>query len=198
MNEKCCMISIVVNGEYMIIKRVVGALFFFGKLYNLHDILIMSVIKESWYIMAYYTKSTGSKYGNVKTTVDGIVFDSLLEASHYRILKGLVEKGYVTRFDRQEKIILIKGFKRRNETHRAVTMLPDFTVYMPCGAKVYLESKGIETPDYKIKKKLLYHLYPNVCYVLVKSKDTTRILHLLEEEATHYDVDLCDVRVGSE
>lgn len=152
--------------------------------------------------MSYYKKSN-SKYGNVKTTVDGIVFDSLLEASHYRVLKKLVDDGSIVRFDRQETIVLVPSFKRPDsslksgtKTERPITMKPDFTVYMPCGAKVYLESKGIETEDYKIKKKLMYYLYPGICYVLAKKPDTTRLLKLLQEQAETYVKDV--VQDGNE
>jgi len=63
-----------------------------------------------------------TKYGNVKASVDGIVFDSRAEARRYSELKLLEKAGEIHRLELQPKFILVPKTKKR----RAVTYTADF------------------------------------------------------------------------
>lgn len=94
-----------------------------------------------------------SKYGNQKTTVDGITFDSRKEASYWQELKHRERAGEITEIVRQAKIELIP----KTAKFRACYYIADF-VYTDkkTGKTVYIDVKGMQTDVYKLKKKLLY------------------------------------------
>ena len=55
---------------------------------------------------------TRSKYGAVKTVVDGITFDSRLEADRWRMLKALEQLGRIYNLERQVKFpLMVNGVK---------------------------------------------------------------------------------------
>lgn len=118
--------------------------------------------------MRYYKKG---KFNNIKTTIDKIKFDSQLEASFYLYLK---EHKY--KFDLQVPIILIDKFKHNGTSYRKTKYIADFKIYHK-GKEIYVDSKGVETAVFKIKRKLLLSRYPNILFFSVKTLyDLTKIL----------------------
>lgn len=91
-----------------------------------------------------------SKMGNVATTVDGIRFDSKREAKYYEQLKLRVIAGEVSHFLRQTALHLPGGTK----------LVIDFLVFYTDGRVEYVDTKGWETPVFKIKRKEVEHHYP--------------------------------------
>ena len=89
------------------------------------------------------------KYRNVKTVVDGITFDSKKEANYYGKLKLLQKSGEVISFERQVRYnIVIDGQK-------ICAYVADFVVvWSKSGIKV-IDVKGISTPIFKLKQKLM-------------------------------------------
>ncbi len=133
-----------------------------------------------------------NKYGATKTVVDDIKFDSYLESRHYTILKSMLERGVISELRRQEVIELQPKFRRNGKGVRSITMRPDFTVVFDDGDVVYVESKGIETDDFKVKLKMLWYQNPTMKYVLAKSADTKNLekIVLWEKEREIAEVDL--------
>ena len=109
----------------------------------------------------YTTRRSGLKYGNKKTVIDGITFDSQLEAGCYKPLK---ESGL--EFTRQETFEIQESFKDGKKTIRAMTYKADFVVTHN-GVRYVLDAKGMQTPEFKIKYKLL--LYRGVRIICVSS-----------------------------
>ena len=104
---------------------------------------------------AYYSKSrrSRSKYGNKKTTVDGIKFDSKWESQRYLYLKSLERAGRVTNLKLQPRFpIEING-------HKICTYIADFEYDMEnidgTWEHVIEDAKGVETPEFKLKKKMM-------------------------------------------
>ena len=91
-----------------------------------------------------------SKYKNVKTTVDGIAFDSKKEAARYGELMLLAKAGAIQDPRLQVPFELIP--KQAGE--RAVRYIADF-VYTENGKMIVEDVKGVRTDVYKIKKKLM-------------------------------------------
>jgi hypothetical protein len=101
-----------------------------------------------------------AKYGNVKTTVDGITFDSKREAKHYDGLLILQATGLIRGLQRQVKYVLIP---RQNDAQgkclfRAVTYTADFT-YWSGDQFVVEDAKGYPDPRWPMKKALMHLVY---------------------------------------
>lgn len=99
------------------------------------------------------------KYGNKKTVIDEIVFDSKAEAKRYTELKLLVKAGEITNLELQKPFELIPKQKLSSgKTERACKYLADF-VYSR-DDKVFVEdTKGVKTQVYLIKKKLMLFIH---------------------------------------
>ena len=94
-----------------------------------------------------------SKYGNEKTTVDGITFDSKREAQRWQELLLMQRAGEITGLARQVRIELIP----KTKLYRATSYLADFVYFdKRTGKTVYEDAKGMQTDVYRLKKKLLY------------------------------------------
>ena len=93
------------------------------------------------------------KYRNEPVIVDGIRFDSKKEAEHYRGLCLLKRAGVVERIDLQVKHPLtVNGEK-------VGTYIADFVVQFQDGRIEVQDVKGIRTPVYKLKKRLMKAIY---------------------------------------
>jgi hypothetical protein len=102
-----------------------------------------------------------NKFGNHKTEVDGIVFDSSHEAARYIELKLLQRGGVISCLELQPKFVLQEPFTRGTVKYRAITYVADFR-YMENGAEVVEDSKGYPTPEYLLKKKMLLAKWPDM------------------------------------
>ena len=99
-----------------------------------------------------------SKYGNRKTEVDGIVFDSKHEAHRWIELKYMERAGLISDLKRQVRFELLpcQYDEQDKVVERSITYIADF-VYMENGKKVVEDAKSsaTKTDVYKIKKKLM-------------------------------------------
>lgn len=103
------------------------------------------------------------KYGNRKTEINGITFDSRLEASRYYELCLLEKAGVIKDLRVQPKYKLIPSFKKNGKTYRAINYIADFSYFdNEKGMQVVEDTKGYETEVFKIKKKLFEYFYPNL------------------------------------
>ena len=82
------------------------------------------------------------KYGNVITTVDGIRFDSKREARYYEQLKLRQQAGEVIHLPGGTRYVL------------------DFLVFLRDGNVDFVDVKGRETKEFRIKKREVEHHYP--------------------------------------
>lgn len=106
------------------------------------------------------------KYGNKKTTVDGITFDSLKEAKRYKELSLMQHSGAIQDLQMQVKYILIPaqreadtvgargGIHKGKLIERECTYVADF-VYKENGETVVEDTKGFRTKDYLLKRKMM-------------------------------------------
>jgi hypothetical protein len=96
-----------------------------------------------------------SKYRNVKTVVDGFKFDSKAESKRYLELNLLQQAGVIFGLQMQIKYTLIARQKRAD----GVRELPVFYVadfqYFEKGKLVVEDVKGVKTPVYIVKRKLM-------------------------------------------
>ena len=91
-----------------------------------------------------------SKYGNKKTVIDDIKFDSKKEADYYCELKLLKKAGRVLTFLMQVPFNLPGG----------VVYKADFMVFYADGQVDVVDTKGVRTAVFIMKKKQVESLYP--------------------------------------
>ena len=111
-----------------------------------------------------------SKYGNKKVKVDGITFDSALEARYYKHLKLLKEQRIVEDFELQPKFTLLESFKKNGKTFRAITYQADFKVKYADGRIEVVDVKGMVTQQFELRRKLFEYRYPYELKVITYSK----------------------------
>ena len=109
------------------------------------------------------------KYHNKKTVVDGITFDSRLEAARYRELKLMERAGAIQALTLQPEFELQPAFKKNGKTYRKITYRADFSYFLVKEDKVIVEdTKGFKTDVYSLKKKLFEYRYPDLTIREVK------------------------------
>ena len=108
------------------------------------------------------SKQSSSKYGNKKTKVDGILFDSKHEAYRWIELKYLERIKMIYELRRQVPFVLIPTQKDENGKviEREVKYIADFTYRKTADGRLVVEdakSEATRTAVYKIKKKLMLY-----------------------------------------
>ena len=103
------------------------------------------------------------KYHNTKTFINGIKFDSKLEAKRYTELKLLEKQGLIKDLTIQPSYELIPSFKKNNKTYRKTQYIADFSYYdVDLDKTIVEDTKGFKTDVYLLKKKLFEYNYPNL------------------------------------
>ena len=95
------------------------------------------------------------KYHNKKVVRDGEKYDSRKEYLRHCELKYLEKGGYISDLRRQVKYVLIPSQKENGKCiERECSYYADFTYYKD-GELIAEDAKGMETKEFKIKKKLM-------------------------------------------
>lgn len=101
-----------------------------------------------------------SKYGSRKTIIDGISFDSKREATRYQELKYQLDGGFISDLQLQVPYEIIpKQRDSKGKAVRATKYIADFVYKDREGKTVVEDTKGFRTESYKIKKKLMLHVF---------------------------------------
>jgi len=104
-----------------------------------------------------------NKFQNQKTEVNGITFDSKLEADRFQQLKLMELAGEITNLRLQVEFQIFQGYINPDtgEKTKSSNYVGDFMYTDIHEHKVIVEdTKGIETPDFKLKWKLVQSQYP--------------------------------------
>lgn len=115
-----------------------------------------------------------NKYHAVKTTVDGITFDSKHEADRYIILRDKQKRGEISDLRLQVPFLLLPAQyktvsriskktgkplpERQKLVERECNYIADF-VYVQDGETVVEDAKGRKTREYRLKKKMLFYFH---------------------------------------
>ena len=99
-----------------------------------------------------------TKYGNKKTEVDGITFDSKAEARRYGQLKLLERTGAIQCLTLQPVFVLIPSVTIQSRKRPAIKYKADFQ-YIEDGRPVVEDVKGMRTPVYNLKRHLMKHVH---------------------------------------
>jgi DNA-binding sugar fermentation-stimulating protein len=103
-----------------------------------------------------------TKYRNKPTEYRGRRYASKFEAEYAIGLDWKVKAGEVVKWIPQVKLPLVV-----NDV-KICDYVIDFLVVDKTGKELFVEVKGAETKDWKIKWKLAHVLYPELNFVLVK------------------------------
>lgn len=118
--------------------------------------------------------SSGNKYGAKKTVAnDGIKRDSKYEASVADELYLRKKTGDILDYDNQFKVEMW-AYDQNGKKAMKVTHKVDFRIHHKDGSFELLEAKGVETSDYKMRRKWLETFWlpfnPDHIYTVVKQR----------------------------
>ena len=109
-----------------------------------------------------------NKYRNIKVKVNGIEFDSRLEANRYCQLKILERAKEIKDLRRQVEFVLQPSYRKNNKTIRAIKYVADFVYYdLREGKTIIEDTKGY----YKLKKKMFEYQYPHLEITEIRKED---------------------------
>lgn len=115
------------------------------------------------------------KYHNKKTFIDGIKFDSKLEAERYAQLKMMERAGVIRDLELQPEYELIPSFKKDGKTWRKTVYKADFRYILCDDDKTIIEdvkgSTAVITDVFRLKQKLFEYKYPELTIKIVTRKD---------------------------
>ena len=114
-----------------------------------------------------------AKYGNRKTQIDNVVFDSYVEAERYLFLKARMQAREITGLALQPKYELQPSFKRNGKTVKAITYTADFE-YFEGETCVVEDVKGFETQQFRLRQKMFLYHYPEHDLRIVKGAKKRR------------------------
>ena len=103
-----------------------------------------------------------SKFHAFKARINGIEFDSLNESRYYIHVLKAVKAGTVKSFELQKPFEIVPPHVRSGRKVRKAEYISDFVLHMADGSTKVIDVKGIETDVFKLKKKLVEYLYPDV------------------------------------
>lgn len=95
----------------------------------------------------------GNKYRNVKTEIDGTIFDSQREANLYLHLKALERAGSIRALERQVKFPLNALARTSLKETKVCYYIADFVCQDLDGRTCVYDAKGVKTAMYRLKKK---------------------------------------------
>lgn len=106
----------------------------------------------------YVQRYSKNKYNAVKTEYDGYKYDSKFEASVAMELDWRLKAGDIKEWERQYKVEMwaynAHGERCIKKSHKV-----DFRIHELDGTFTLLEAKGVETADYRDRRKWLTKLW---------------------------------------
>ena len=100
-----------------------------------------------------------SKYGAIRTTIDGITFASKAEARRYAELQILLKSGEITDLKLQPKYPLVFTPRKGADPVNVGSYIADFWYRKRNKEAVVEDVKGMLTPVYRLKKKMVEAIY---------------------------------------
>lgn len=98
-----------------------------------------------------------------KKTIDGITFDSGLEADYYVYLKEQKANNLIYDFQvKPDTYELVPEFTKNGKKYNRVTYTPDFKIYESPSKFYLVDTKGFRTDVFIIKNKLFNYIYPDL------------------------------------
>ena len=114
-----------------------------------------------------------SKFQSIECIVDGIKFQSRLEARRYTQLKEMEKDGIIHNLVLQPKFLLQEKFEDpyTHKKYQPIHYIGDFLYVADGCQQVCEDAKGFATDTFRLKFKLVIYKYPEIRFVLLKGKD---------------------------
>ena len=112
-----------------------------------------------------WQRRAGNKYNvaiKSERTALGRVFDSKAEMHQALEFEHLRKRGEILELEYQPVLVLLPK-------PNLVKYIPDFRVVWRNGHEEYVDVKGVETPVFKLKVKLVRHFHPEKRLIIVKA-----------------------------
>lgn len=106
-----------------------------------------------------------------KTVVNGIKFDSQMEAEFYGLLMLRERIGELKLLRCHPKYILQPKFTKHGVVYQPITYSADFEIRYPDGRIEIIDVKGYETEKFQLKRKIFEYQFPDLSLVLMKKDD---------------------------
>lgn len=124
-----------------------------------------------------------SKYGALKAEVNGLVFDSIMEAKFYVYLLHLKKDKEIKDFKCQVKYELQPKYRSKHtgKIVRPIYYIPDFVITQNNDDIVAVDVKGQKTEVFKLKQKLFEYKYPEIDFYCVQWRASSNEWMTLDE-----------------
>ena len=106
--------------------------------------------RAAWTEFVTGKKEPTNKYGNRRVLFNGKWYASQREANHAAKLQPLAERGLITDYEEQKRIVLVPGDGKL----RSIVYVADFYYVDDSGKPHVLDAKGYKHPVYRLKKRL--------------------------------------------
>ncbi len=114
--------------------------------------------------------ASNNKYNAKKVIIDGITFDSINESKFYLACLYLKMQDIITDFKLQQEYELQPAYRNHaGQKIRKISYIADFVLFYPDGTERVIDIKGMETPVFKLKKKLFEYKYPTMTVECIHS-----------------------------
>jgi hypothetical protein len=113
------------------------------------------------------SKPKTGKMRAIKKVVDGVEFDSTMEANFYEHLKAEQARGVISSFTLQPEYVLQEKYQKYGKTIREIKYISDFLVNYKDGSRIVIDVKGRATVDFKLKRKMFDYKFPEESLILV-------------------------------
>ena len=111
--------------------------------------------------MAEEVKPKATKYKAKKIYCDGIKFDSHIEMLFYEKCKDDKAKELIHNFELQPQYIIQPKYTNIfGKNIQAIILKADFLIYEIDGTETVIDTKGMATPESKMKRKMFGYVYP--------------------------------------
>lgn len=110
-------------------------------------------------------------WGKFERTVDGILFDSKLEASRYVVLRDREAVGEIFDLETQPRYTVQPAFSKNGKRYAAIKYVADFSYTDKKNRQIVEDVKGVETATFRIKRKLFLYVYPNAILRVIKAEN---------------------------
>lgn len=107
-------------------------------------------------------KKTRNKYGNKSFVKNGIRYASTLEYNHWLGYQDMLKKGEIAQYEFQKRFVLQDGFIENGKKIRAITYIADHYIVHNDGQKEVIDSKGVETQNFRNKRKMFKLRYTSI------------------------------------
>lgn len=109
-----------------------------------------------------------TKYKANAIFIDDYKFDSMLEADYYLYLLDELQGNRIKGFELKPTFLLQPSFTKNDKRFAQIKYIADFQVTTLQGDTLIIDTKGMPTPDFKIKQKLFEYKYPDLSLKVVK------------------------------